>query len=491
MIPGKTYSPQDVLTAAWRRRWWIGVSFAILAALSLYWALSLPRKYQSLATLQAVAESVDSYVSTNNPAHNETRLASMTQATLTRARLEAIIKDLNLYPQMRQATVMENVVEQMRGDIVVKPTERDVFVLGFTAQDPALSLNVATRLTALFLQENGRNRGQAAEAATGFLDSQLADVRRKLDEQEHQVEAYKAKYAGELPTQLPYNVQDVSSSQATLRTLVDAIARDQDQRLVLQGEQESLRASAAIPSSSGTAAVGLDGTAATGAAPADADQLELARANLRALELRLTPEHPDVERAKRTVARLEEQQARGPAAQAGPRAPTVMDRRRELRLREIQGQLELLDRRIAGNQSEMVRVRSRIDEYSRRVDISPLRESEFAALTRDYEDTKKLYSSLTGRQQEASMAANLQRKDLGDRYRVIEPAQLPEKPFGQSRRNTLLFALAIAVGLSVGLGALVEYRDNSLRSEDDVMVSLRLPVLAAIPNLTTARRSRV
>jgi len=475
VIPGKNYSPQDVLSAAWRRRWWISLSFAILAAASLYWATSLPRRYQSLATLQAVPESVNAYLGTNPAARTDTRLTSIAQSTLTRARLEAIIKDLDLYPQMRQATVMENVVEQMRGDITVRSTERDMFVLGFTAGDPHLALNVSSRLTALFLEENARDRGQAADAATGFLAAQLADVRAKLDAQERQVEAYKAKYAGELPSQLPYNVQDLNSSQTTLRTLLDAVSRDQDQRLLLQGEQDTLRATGA----------GLPADGATGAGMTDADRLEVARADLRALELHLTPEHPDVERAKRAVARLETQLASGRPASAGPAPPTAAERRRDLRLREIQGQLDVLNRRVASNQAEMVRVRARIDEHSRRVDNTPLREAEFAALTRDYEDTKKLHSSLTSRQQDAAMAASLQRKDLGDRFRVIEPAQLPEKPFGQSRSNALLFALALAVGISVSLGAFVEYRDNSLRSEEDVMVGLRLPVLAAIPNLRT------
>lgn len=485
MIPGKTYTPQDVILAAWRRKWWIAIPFVVLAAASLYWAQSLPRKYQSLATLQAVSESVDAYVGTNNPSRSEARISSLTQATLTRARLEAIIKDLNLYPAMRKTTVMDYVVDQMRADITVKP-ERDVFQLGFTAEDPRLALNVASRLTALFLEENARDRGQAAEAATGFLSSQLEDVRKKLDTQERQVETYKAKYAGELPSQLAYNIQEVSSSQATLRTLLDAVTRDQDQRLVLQGEQESLRAAATLPAGS---AAGLDSTAPPSSS--DVDQLEAARTSLRQLELKYTPEHPEVVRARRTVARLEEEQVAVKPAPTGPKAPTTADRRRDLRLREIQAQLDLLDRRIASNQAEMGRVRARIDEYSRRVDVTPLRESEYAALTRDYEDTKKLYSSLTSRQQEAAMAVNLNRKDLGDRFRVIEPAQLPERPTGQSRTNALLLALAMAAGFSVCLGAVVEYRDNSLRSEQDVMASLRLPVLAAIPNLKpTVRGSR-
>lgn len=490
MIPGKTYTPQDVLRAAWRRRWWIGLSFALLAAASLAWALSMPRKYQSLATLQVVSESVDAYVGTNNPARTEARLSSITQSTLTRARLEAIIRDLNLYPAMRQRTVMQNVVEQMRGDITVRPTERDLFHLGFTAQDPRLALTVASRLTSLFLEEeNTGDRGSAAAAATGFLAAQLADVRKKLDEQERQIEAYKAEYAGELPSQLPYNVQDVNTSQTTLRTLIETVARDQDQRLVLHGEQGMLRASAGLPAL-GAWSPGADGAGGSGATPAD--ELEIARASLRALEMRLTPEHPDVERAKRTVAKLEEQLAPGRSVATGPTLPTAADRRRELRLREIQGQLDVLDRRIAYNQNEMVRLRGRITEYSLRVDRTPLRESEFAALTRDYEDTKRLYSSLTSRQQEASMAASLTRGDLGERFRVIEPAQLPERPSGQSRRNALFLALALAAGISVSLGAAVEYRDHSLRSEADVLIGLRLPVLAAIPSLrtTTGRRSR-
>ena len=176
-------------------------------------------------------ESVNAYLGTNPAARTDTRLTSIAQSTLTRARLETIIKDLDLYPQMRRATVMENVVEQMRGDITLRSTERDMFVLGFAAGDPRLALDVSSRLTALFLEENARDRGQAADAATGFLAAQLADVRKKLDAQEREVEAYKAKYAGELPSQLAYNVQDLNSSQTTLRALLDAVSRDQDQRL--------------------------------------------------------------------------------------------------------------------------------------------------------------------------------------------------------------------------------------------------------------------
>jgi len=121
-----------------------------------------------------------------------------------------------------------------------------------------------------------------------------------------------------------------------------------------------------------------------------------------------------------------------------------------------------------------------------------VRESELVALTRDYEDTKRLYSSLAQRQQEASMAANLERKEIGDRFRIIEPARLPEKPFSPSRRNYFAAGLLAALGISLSLAAAVEVRDTSLRTEDDITVSLHLPVLATIPvlNRPAAERSR-
>ena len=88
------------------------------------------------------------------------------------------------------------------------------------------------------------------------------------------------------------------------------------------------------------------------------------------------------------------------------------------------------------------------------------------------------------------MAANLERKEIGDRFRIIEPARLPEKPFSPSRRNYFLMGLLAALGISLALAASVEFRDTSLRTEDDITVSLRLPVLATIPVLNRPARGR-
>jgi len=476
VIPGKTYKQQDLLSAAWRRRWWIGVPFAVLAVATVAVVMWLPRSFQSSSTIQVVSESAaDAYVRTAGDTRQPDRLATIRQTTLTRTRLESIIKDLDLYATLRDRAVMDQVLDRMNSDIIFRSSDRDVLQVGFTATDPYVSLAVATRLTSLLVEENARARGQQAEGINQFLDAQLADVRAKLDEQEKQLETYKTKYSGELPSQLAMNTQQIGNSQVVVRSLLDTIGRDQEQRLLLQRQLESVQASEnAAAARSATAVDVVNGP----------NELDAARVRLKALELRLTPEHPDVQRARRDVAKLEQQALAQPgsAPRAGAAAPPA-PRQADVRARDIQAQIDVLDRRTASNQQEVTRLRVLGDEYARRIASAPVRESELATLTRDTEDTKKLYSSLMQKQKDATLAADLAKATIGERYRIIEPARLPQKASGRSKRDMLAIGLLMALFLSVGLAAVVEYRDSSLRSEEDVRIALRLPVLAMIPRL--------
>lgn len=140
---------------------------------------------------------------------------------------------------MRQRVPMDYVLDRMRSEIVFTSTDKDVFNLGFVAQDPHKALQVATRLTSLFLEENSRDREEQAQAATRFLDAQLESVRKTLDEQEAKLEAYKSQHAGQLPSQLSMNVQELNNSQNNLRSVLDTIARDQEQKLLLQRQLEA------------------------------------------------------------------------------------------------------------------------------------------------------------------------------------------------------------------------------------------------------------
>ena len=89
------------------------------------------------------------------------------------------------------------------------------------------------------------------------------------------------------------------------------------------------------------------------------------------------------------------------------------------------------------------------------------------------------------------IAANVERRQIGEQFKVIDPARLPEKPYSPDRRT--FNSLGSLAGLAVGLGLVVmlEFMNTSFRTEDDVVSVLALPVLAAIPAIVTPSEQKV
>jgi capsular polysaccharide biosynthesis protein len=149
---------------------------------------------------------------------------------------------------------------------------------------------------------------------------------------------------------------------------------------------------------------------------------------------------------------------------------------------------------IAAQQREEQRLRGVTQAYQQRVEATPTRESEMIELTRDYSTLQALYSSLLTRREDAKIAANLERRQIGEQFEVIDPARLPERPFSPDR--SMLNTIGMGAGLAVGLVlvALLEYRDRSFKTDDEVTTVLALPVLAVVPLMRSdaeKRRARV
>jgi uncharacterized protein involved in exopolysaccharide biosynthesis len=240
-------------------------------------------------------------------------------------------------------------------------------------------------------------------------------------------------------------------------------------------------------------------TAVTGNAPQPAQQrLAAARTALQALELRLKPDHPDVVRAKRVIRDLErEADAEALNVSLSPTAPAArLSAADQKRLSDMQAEREALDRRIAASHEKEQRLQATLPQYQARVEAAPTRETQLTELMRDYETLREGYQTLLARSEQARIAADLERRQIGQQFRIIEPANLPTQPLNTQLRMNVVGSLG---GLVLGLAliALLEYRDTSMRTDDDVTVSLALPVLAVIPAMVTrrerqqARRRRV
>lgn len=497
MLPGKKYSPDDIVRVA-RRRWWLPVvTTGVCLAAGLAGLAAVADQYRADTLILVVPQRVpDSYVRSTVTARIEDRLNSISQQILSRSRLESIIGELNLYTDLRASRPMEDVVERMRRDIKVDTVRGDAFRVSYTAPDPGVVQKVTERLAGLFIEENLRDREVLAEATNRFLESQLEEARVRLVEHEKRLEAYRLEHDGELPSQSNATLQAMQSTQSRVQALVDTIARDRDRRLILERSVADLERNAdaadAAPDAS-AAGAGLDEAMAGGTV---AQQLAAARQALRALETRLRPEHPDIVRTRRVIAELEARSTQEQAAQvtdAGRPLPLTPSRQR---VNELRAELQALDRAVAAREGEVSRLQARLGQLQDRLDAMPTRESEMTELTRDYETLRKVYTDLLAKREDSKVAANLERRQIGEQFRILDPARRPQRPVSPNR--PLVAGGAALLGLLVGIGVIVllEVRDRTFRSESDVVAVTGVPVLASIPQVRTAseaarRRVRV
>lgn len=492
MIPGKKYTSEEVLQVAWRRKWMIAVPAVVVAAATALVSSQLPNRYRSQTLILVVPQRVpEAYVKSTVTTRIEDRLQSISQQILSRTRLERIIQDFNLYTRERQTELMEDIVAQMRSDIDLQIVKGDAFQLSYILDQPRTAMKVTERLAALFIEENLRDREILAEGTNQFLESQVEDARGRLAVHESKLEDFRRRYSGELPSQLESNLQSMQNVQMQVQALVESVNRDRDRRLVLQ----RLIADATAPENAVVPppAADVDGIA-LGSGPA-ASQLEAARNALRALSLQMTAEHPNIIRLQRIIRDLEkkaEAEALERPLSADPRAGAVLpaEMARRNRIRDMEAAIEEIDRQIAHKQEEERRLRGVIVTYQTRVEATPTRESELTALTRDYDTLQQMYRELLAKKEDSQVAANLERRQIGEQFRILDPARLPEKPFSPNRVRLNLFGILIGLGVGAGLAALLEARDQSLRSDDDVMAAVSLPVLATIPFVMTADERR-
>ena len=485
MLPGKKYTPEDILRILRRRFWIILVPLAIAAAATALVVRRLPNLYRAEAAILVVPQRVpDSYVRSTVTTRIEDRLPGISQQILSRARLERLIQDFDLYPEERRNGIMEDIVDKMRRDVDVRVVRGDAFRISYVGRDPTSVLRVTERLASMFIEESLRDRSVLAEGTSQFLEAQLEDARRRLVESEKKVEAYRRQYSGQLPTQLDANLQVIHNTQMQIQAILESLNRDRDERLELSRQLADLEAEAAESTDSPTVATaappGADGVPEpVGSA---AQQLAAARTALEQMQLRLKPEHPDIQRLKRTIRELEKK-ADTEALQAPVSVPSRAQQARQRRMNELRERLQQLDRQIENKQNQEKQLRSVTGSYQQRVDAIPTRESEMIELTRDYTTLQSMYTNLLAKKEESKMAANLERRQVGEQFKLLDPARLPQKPFSPDRqRMTLLGGMGGAM-FGLALIAFLEYRDTTLKTDDDVAKVLSLPVLAVIPHM--------
>ncbi len=397
------------------------------------------------------------------------RLASMKEQILSRSRIQPIIERFGLYP----GKTMDDRLELARKSIEIKPIKSEVaragglpgFFISFRADEPHTAQQVCGEIRSLFVGENLRARQQSAEGTTSFLEGQLAQAKSNLDQQDAKLAQFQRKYIGKLPGEESPNMNMLTSLNAQLDAATQALSRmEQD-----KAYQESMLAQLSHEATAVIAAKPIPDERLT--------QLALLQAQADELSTRYTPDFPDVITAHRKIDDLRREIARNPAQAA---VPGVSRTPESANVQQLRAQVRASEQGINAKRAEQMQIQSSIRTYQERIQSSPLVEEQYKALTRDYQTAQKFYDDLLAKMNQSKMATDLEKRQQGEQFRVMDEPNLPESPAFPNRLLFLGGGLILGVGLGLGLVAYLEYRDTALRSDRDVFAFTKLPTLATI-----------
>lgn len=483
-----------------RRRWWLLLPMWVVALGTLVVALLLPGIYRSEAVLLVDAPVVPQhYVVPNVTSDLRSRLQTITQQILSRTRLLQIIEEFRLYAKEKESLVPEELVQRMRKSIEIQLVQNDprrndlnAFRISFSAENPQVAQQVNNRLTSLFIEENLKVREQQSRGTTMFLQAELDIAREELQKQEARLREFRTRYLGELPEQLGSNLQILSGLHMRYQNVTAALNRAREHRVYLESLFNQYRDLA----EEGGPIPGSSAPLAQTVAKNNVASLRNTRAQLLA---RYTEKHPDVLKveeeivqAEALLAELTQQQKDAESENPEETEETSVSSRSPQmgKLPELQSQLRANQTEIDNLIAEEKRLEEAIQQSERRLNLTPLREQQLADIVRDYNLSKNHYENLLRKKMDSELATNLEKRQQGEQFRLVDPPSLPQKPFRPNRQRINLLGIALGFGLSVGLAFLVEVRDRSLHTEKELTRLFSAPVVVGVPEFFTPTEER-
>jgi hypothetical protein len=147
------------------------------------------------------------------------------------------------------------------------------------------------------------------------------------------------------------------------------------------------------------------------------------------------------------------------------------------------GERHRAELRVKSVHAEIARLQAQVDELSERIAKTPRVAEQLDALQREYQHLYASYQEFSGKRLEAAVAADMELQVKGERFRVLESAVPALQPTSPNRPLIVAVGLVLGLALGGGLAVLLEAADDSFRSARRLQNVLRMPVLAAIPNI--------
>lgn len=467
-----------------RRRYWILLLLAALGATGAYlYSRTLPNEYLSRTLVLVQQAKVGSHFVT--PVVSEQineRLQIMQEQTLSAANLQPIIERYQLFKKEFPDATMTERVKRLRAAVAVTPVQPMIqtpwsgvpgFSIRVTLNNPRVAQQVCSEITSMFLDQNARWRSQVAQDTTNFLSKQIDDAKHSLDQQDAQLTAFKVRYLGKLPDQAQTNMHMLASYNSQLGAVTESLNRTQQDKVYLESQLAQQTASWKA-TRSGSNLLTLE------------EQLATLRNKLVTMRAQYTDDYPDVIRLKRDISHMQEKvdaakaaEAKSPAKAAGD-GPAYAEPQA---IRDLRHQIAQYDDVILSKTKQQAALQKQIQVYEARVQMSPLIDQKFKELTRNYQTALDFYRQLLTKKAQAEMGADLERRQQGQDFSVIDPATLSSTPTSPKRALFAGGGAGAGLFLALGIALWLELRDKLIRTERDVEFYLEATTLALVPAL--------
>jgi polysaccharide chain length determinant protein (PEP-CTERM system associated) len=476
MLGHRALTVQDYITIL-KRRWWMIAIPAIIFPIVGYALTFLVQPQYISQTLVLVEQQKvpESYVKAVVTEDLSGRLASMKEQILSRSRLQPIIERFNLFANGKLS--MDDRIDLTRKNIGITPIQSEIartnglpgFFISFKANDARTAQLVCGEIQSLFVSENLSDRAASAAGTTEFLKSQLDDAKAKLDEQDARLAKFQQTYMGKLPGAEASNINMLTTLNTQLDAATQALARMEQDKSYAESILAMQQAQQPQSSERG------------GAVAPQAQQIELQQlqSQLADLKARYTDDYPDVVSTQRKVDELERKLSRAPAASVAPpsSAPKPTD---SISVQQMRAQLRAMEQGIAQKKRDQASIQAQLKTYQDRVASSPAVEEEYKSITRDNQTAQAFYDDLLSKLNQSKMATDLERRQQGEQFRVMDEPNLPESPSSPKRSVFIIGGFTAGLGLGLFIVGLLEYLDTAVRSERDIWAFTKLPTLGVI-----------
>jgi polysaccharide chain length determinant protein (PEP-CTERM system associated) len=458
-IPDTLWDYFDVL----RRRWIYLVTILPLSILgAVYLAYTLPPLYRASGTILLEPSSIpEDMIRTTVTTYASEQLELVWRRIFTNENLTGLVEsidpypDLDLSPNEKARMISQNTKTERVDPITMEPMlESAAFSVSYLNPDPELAHAVTQRLVQMFLDYTHDVRTEQATETHGFLELRAEDSRERMLELEERLAEFRSRYGNALPDAQTRNLQALDRAERDVDSLGLQILVADERKRSLELQLAQINPNLFDPAGDWR------------------QELALLRAELAEARQKYTENHPDVRRLTRAIEGMSARAGLSPDEAVTPDNPEYI---------QVASQLDTVTRELAILQSNAARAREEIAGYERNMQLAPEVEQEYSRLMRDYELVRAALQGIEGRVGEAALAQVLESEQRGIRYSLVRAPSVPSSPDSPNRLGIMLLGIVLGGAVAVGLAAVRESADPSVRSARDLAELTDIKPIGTIP----------